>query len=102
MKIDSSVYYRVCAAASQIPDDGSVIAQGARLQVMTTLQGLKAFISSSDRELQRPCARADVRILTRMLLNKSYFDKTEVTQFSYHLKISKCIHFYVFLLLTFW
>lgn len=73
-----------------MPDDGSALAQGARLQVMTTLPGLKALISSSDGKLQRPCARADVRILTRTLLNKAYFNKTEVTQFSYHLKISKC------------
>ncbi|CAH0578321.1 unnamed protein product [Chrysodeixis includens] len=81
--------HRVCSAACQMPDDSGLLSQGARLQITTSLHGVKALISSLDGETQRPCARADVKLITKMLLNQTYFENTEITQFSYHLKIKE-------------
>ncbi|KAJ0183610.1 hypothetical protein K1T71_000033 [Dendrolimus kikuchii] len=79
--------HRVCSAACQMPDDAGPLWQGARLHVSASFHSIQVRICSPCDEQPRPCARADVRFVTHLLLNKEYFNKRESVVFSYSIKI---------------
>ncbi|XP_045784582.1 vacuolar protein sorting-associated protein 13B [Maniola jurtina] len=79
--------HRVCSAACQIPEDSGPLWQGARVHVTAYVTSLQAGICSPEDETPRPCARADVKLVTHTLLNRPFFSRRENVLFNYTVKI---------------
>ncbi|KAM3969019.1 vacuolar protein sorting 13B [Aphomia sociella] len=79
--------HRVSSAACQMPDDTGPLWQGARLHVSASVSSLQAHINSLTESQRRPCARADLRLVLHILLNKEFFVRRESVHFSYTFKI---------------
>nr|XP_034839520.1 vacuolar protein sorting-associated protein 13B [Maniola hyperantus] len=79
--------HRVCSAACQIPEDSGPLWQGARVHVTAYVTSLQAGICSPEDETPRPCARADVKLVTHTLLNRAFFSRRESVLFKYTVKI---------------
>ncbi|XP_022832298.1 uncharacterized protein LOC111360569 [Spodoptera litura] len=81
--------HRVCSAASQMPKDSGSLWQGARRHTTVTLNSVQIRLTNADGTENRPCARADIKLVTHQLLYKSFFQNRDSIEFAYHLKIKE-------------
>ncbi|KAH9643537.1 hypothetical protein HF086_016744 [Spodoptera exigua] len=81
--------HRVCSAASQMPTDSGSLWQGARRHTTVTLNSVQIRVANLEGTATRPCARADIKLVTHQLLHKSFFQNRDSIEFAYHLKIKE-------------
>ncbi|KAF9807645.1 hypothetical protein SFRURICE_008858, partial [Spodoptera frugiperda] len=81
--------HRVCSAASQMPKDSGSLWQGARRHTTVTLNSIQIRVANAESTENRPCARADIKLVTHQLLYKSFFQNRDSIEFAYHLKIKE-------------
>lgn len=77
----------MCSAACQMPNDSGPLWNGARLRVSGAFTSLEAQLSARGDAQTRPCARADLRVIVNLLLNKHLFTRRESVVVSYSVKI---------------
>nr|XP_049694087.1 intermembrane lipid transfer protein VPS13B isoform X1 [Helicoverpa armigera]XP_049694095.1 intermembrane lipid transfer protein VPS13B isoform X1 [Helicoverpa armigera] len=81
--------HRVCSAASQMPEDSGPLWQGARRNTTITLSALSVKLTNAEGTVTRPCAQADLKVITRQLLYKKFFEDRDSIALSYHVRMKE-------------